>query len=53
MVNHFLSRLIRIYQKDQKAKELEQVKKQVKKETIQKSQISSTIHNILMSRLKK
>ena len=47
------SQLDRIYQKEQKLKEIDEVKKQVKKETIQKSQISSTIHSILMSRLKK
>ena len=47
------SELDRIYKKEQKVKELEEVKKQVKHDTITKSKISANIHSILMSRLKK
>lgn len=47
----FRSELERVYEKDQKAKEWEEVKKEAKKEV--KAELSKNIHAILMSRLKK
>jgi hypothetical protein len=43
--------LERIYEKDQKAKEWEEVKRQAKKEV--KSELSKNIHQVIMSRLKR
>jgi hypothetical protein len=40
-----------VYSKDKKAKEIEEVKKQARKETLGKSELSKNIHKVLMSKM--